>query len=425
MPQWQLAWVKLLLVVLIGSDCGWARVTAAFQAVSGQRRHHYVPVDAIVLVVEPRSVLDVATVRQIDGLVEQRAAARWAGDYERADAVRAQLDNVPLLLHGGSNDNNNLLTLTIRDEPRRDGGGSQWSLVYHHTENSNTSNNNQQQEQPPRTVLHVAHAALGLAVSCAERGVAVPPKQLEALVESAVEQLEQWRQLDRELRDENGASIVSWDKLQSLLINDNHDSGISPLSCWKAVHTHLRGRKAADAAFWFAVAGCDDCRIFDLLAHVSAQELQRFGDRCSAQDVYQIVERLAAAGVRPNDRHAFETIARQCLETNDSKAAAADNDALLDLHSDRAALLLWRFSNSCSVSDPVSSTYCEWRYTKSRWKFAAPAISTRRIHGDTRAASTSCWFVANQRWRTVAAIQLRGCCRLDAIDGLSRGWLST
>ena len=72
----------------------------------------------------------------------------------------------------------------------------------------------------------------------------------------------------------------------------------------------LRGRKAADAAFWFALAGVQEREedfvdgqkfsLFDALTFICMDELRRFGKRasCRATDVMHMVERIAASGVQ-------------------------------------------------------------------------------------------------------------------------------
>ena len=165
-------------------------------------------------------------------------------------------------------------------------------------------------------------------------------------------------------------------------------------------HHELDGRKAADAAFWFALAGIQEEDIFRRLADIAARELVRFGHRssCRTKDVFQILDRFAAAGLK---RHTtLETVARECLllknrkqqqqqeedemilihdddilsssssssssspETVDNNDSTSTNkkkesnkhspqqdeqqdfsNDLLDFHSDRPLLLLWKFSS--------------------------------------------------------------------------------
>ena len=70
----------------------------------------------------------------------------------------------------------------------------------------------------------------------------------------------------------------------------------------------LHGRKAADAAFLFALAGVRCGDLFDRLAHDTEMELLRFGLRksCRFQDILTMCERLAIAGVS-SDSSVFGT----------------------------------------------------------------------------------------------------------------------
>ena len=109
----------------------------------------------------------------------------------------------------------------------------------------------------------------------------------------------------------------------------------------------MRGRKAADAAFWFALAGVKDQRVLDLLADVCRKELERFGTNssCRVKDITQMMDRFAACGLQ----HAgLERVAKDCLtqkltgNVDTSQTILTEN--LLDLHSDRCLLMLWKFA---------------------------------------------------------------------------------
>ena len=64
----------------------------------------------------------------------------------------------------------------------------------------------------------------------------------------------------------------------------------------------LMGRKAADAAFWFALAGVAEPEIFGALAGVAEREIERFGRResCRPKDIVTIARKLTVAGVDPS-----------------------------------------------------------------------------------------------------------------------------
>ena len=86
---------------------------------------------------------------RLSTLVDQRAQARWEGNYTHADVLRDRIGQVQLP-HG--------FEVSIQDFPRKEGGGSSWELLYNI-------------DIPPmegETVLQLAHSALGLAVSSSE-----------------------------------------------------------------------------------------------------------------------------------------------------------------------------------------------------------------------------------------------------------------
>ena len=243
------------------------------------------------------SLLSQDQIDQVSSLVERRARARWEGDYQQADILRAELQDYPLL-----EDSN--LSILLQDVPRNDGGGCTWTVVRNN--NNDTSSSSLLLEGT--TVLQLAHAALGLAIASSEQGISVNKEQLDGLVQEACTRLTQ-----------------------------------SP-----NVELELRGRKAADAAFWFALAGVSPSdELLTKLADIAASELNRFGSRksCRAKDVYQIMERLTAAGLRyhPN----LQTAAMSALagkKEKDNSRINNNNNNLLDFHSDRCLLMIWKFS---------------------------------------------------------------------------------
>jgi len=132
--------------------------------------------------------------------------------------------------------------------------------------------------------------------------------------------------------------------------------------------TDLRGRKAADAAFWFALAGVTDREVtlssdvnslrfslFDALTIISIIELRRFGKKstCRALDIMHIMERIFAAGITGNFANRLQKLAVECLEVKDidsvshlelKKNMSLFRDGKFGLHSDRPLLWIWRFS---------------------------------------------------------------------------------
>jgi SAM-dependent methyltransferase len=248
----------------------------------------------------------------IRNIVQNRSTARWEGDYERADALKQQLHC--MLLPDG-------MTLSIEDLPRCQGGRSTWHLVYKAIDDD-------EEEFEGPTVLQLAHAALGLAVACSQKTVTPHQKEqeLERLVQRAKETLLEWKSVHLG----RGGST-------------SHPS--SRGAGWRVVETTLGGRKSADAAFWFALAGATDQQVMDLLADVCMKEMERFGTNpsCRIKDITQMMDRFAACGVQHTG---LERVAKESLATklagNDDTSILTEN--LLDLHSDRCLLMLWKFA---------------------------------------------------------------------------------
>jgi tRNA G46 methylase TrmB len=278
----------------------------------------------VVVIVDPETVLDHKVAIHISSLIHLRAAARWQGEYSLADEYRQQIDKLSLPDH---------FRIVITDNPRDNGGGSSWSLTY------NVPIAGADMDRRP-SVLNLAHKALGLSISHADRGRTVPADTLAMVVMQAKEQLSKWSVIDRELRMSSkiGMYAVSLSKL----MDHSHESNKNALLCWSAVERDLSGRKAADAAFWFAIAGVTDSELFHLLTSVCAKELQRFGDRrsCRPKDVLAIVERLAAAGITNVVHNDLEGTVRHCLATK----SVPTSDAVLSLHADHCAAMIWNFS---------------------------------------------------------------------------------
>lgn len=221
---------------------------------------------------------------RLSTLVGRRADARARGDYATADSIKNEIYRSVSLPQD--------VVLQIHDVPRRDGGGSTWKLVRDAT------------LMEGQTVLQLAHAALGIAVA-SSKGRPHSTRDVDFLVKQAKERLDK-----REL-----------------------------------VEFELKGRKAADASFWFALAGVTDPDLFDALTEISGKELRRYGTRpsCRAKDIWHVLERLAAAGVQSDKT--VEQAAATALQSKHNRASNGQNaTSLLDFHSDRCLLMIWKFS---------------------------------------------------------------------------------
>ena len=300
-------------------------------------------------------LLDPETTSQIQTLLEQRAKARWNGDYVEADGLR---DRLLLTVSDDEDDPQQAkdkllpdgLTLWLQDLPRTQGGGTQWKVVLLEEEQS---------KDPPEllpgpTVLQLAHAALGLAV---EHSTHIHLQRALKATTTTTTSLSNESDDDDDMPQggfiSNRHIAVSYrEQLQSIVnqIRDRLDHQSKA-----AVAYELAGRKAADAAFWLALAGVSDDDddddsarvIYSKLIDVATQELKRFGDRpsCRVKDVHQILERFAAAGIQKSSPELLE-VAQRCLELKEQGSSKSDTDikSMLDFHSDRSLLLIWKFS---------------------------------------------------------------------------------
>ena len=116
--------------------------------------------------------------------------------------------------------------------------------------------------------------------------------------------------------------------------------------------TDIRGRTCADTAFTLALAGVTDEDLYDTLSKITLLELRRVGGRKSrrGKDILQIVEKLAASGVRGgNAEEAFRVAAGHLAEKGPHLDPARDDLATphrFGLLSQRPLIWLWRYSSS-------------------------------------------------------------------------------
>jgi len=238
---------------------------------------------------------------EIDALVARRADARASGDYRLADSIRSQIEAcTERIISPG-------YQIELKDIPRKDGGGS--NVVPQLKESIERS-------ERGASVLQLSHIALGHAIVSAEKDVALDGQVLDDIVIQALARIET-----------TGAA-------------------------------ELRGRKAADAAFWFALSGASSpnaVELFDSLTRIAIDELERFGNKpsCRAKDVMHIAERLYATGITGDPSKQLSNIAAKCLIGKDFRGQNTSTKTgvieLLqrnefDLHCDKPLLWLWRFS---------------------------------------------------------------------------------
>jgi hypothetical protein len=289
----------------------------------------------------------------IESLVHERSQARWEGNYKRADEIRLAIDCITVgitwrtilertnttlerddLLTGNLDDVQNF-TVAITDVPRSEGGQSSWELIpcAEGIKSMPTEDN----------VLQLAHAALGMTVSMSEQGLCVKDDEFNRLIAKANHRLK---------------------------ILTKRKAIVKFLS---GTASELHGRKAADAALWFALAGVtndaeSDIRLYDKLISIATDELIRFGGNksCRSKDILHIVERIAMSGSVGPFAQRLYMIAADFLEEktkcNESENHSDSNeeeietnvdyqsiikslrDSSFGLHSNRSLLGLWRFS---------------------------------------------------------------------------------
>lgn len=250
----------------------------------------------------------------VDNLVKQRSFARERGDYQLADILRDTINEISE--NGGCACKVPTgYRIEVKDIPRAEGGGSTWTLQPRLKLQETITNHKN------TTVLGLAHTAIGLASSCSDRGIPVDNERLNEIVVDAK---------------------------QRLLSTGEQE---------------LRGRKAADAAFWFALAGVQEREedfvdgqnfsLFDALTFICTEELKRFGSRssCRATDILHMIERIAASGVNNDIFITLQKTAAECLESKDPEEICDFMNVIstlkqgkFSLHSERSLLWIWRFS---------------------------------------------------------------------------------
>ena len=121
-----------------------------------------------------------------------------------------------------------------------------------------------------------------------------------------------------------------------------------------SIISEMQGRKFADAAFDFSLAGVTSTELYDLLLSGAMTEMVRYGHRksCRAVDILQVVERLAVAGVVDQDffrlaagKLQHKVINRELQESGPLAAAISRlSSGNFNLFSDMPLIWLWRFS---------------------------------------------------------------------------------
>ena len=239
---------------------------------------------------------------QIDSLVAERTEHRLRRCYEAADQILTQLKleyNVEVI-----------------DIPYKLGGQSTWRHI-----------------PPPLAPMSINR------ISVTGDNVTEVEDNLMLMAHNAYVQLK-----SGEISE---ASIV--EKCLYLLHCAEYKKFMNP-----SIISEMQGRKFADAAFDFSLAGVTSTELYDLLLSGAMAEMVRYGHRksCRAVDILQVVERLAVAGVVNQNffRLAAEKLQYKVMnqELHESASFSAAIDRLssgsFNLFSDMPLLWLWRFS---------------------------------------------------------------------------------
>lgn len=268
--------------------------------------------------VDADSILDPDLAKELTDLIDKRSKARWSGDYFLADKIRNDIKQFEQNLLPEQ------LRLVITDIARGKGGGSSWSIIYNINERDDAA-------KTP-SVLQLAHKALGIAVFHSERELINFSDKLKQIESAAKAQLVGWRiwcdRRDAKFHVSNAGIVAPCD-------DSIH---------WISVEQGLSGRKAADAAFCFAMAGSVDQDLFALLTQVCVKELRRFGARssCRAKDIMSIVERLAAAGVTESDNDDLLDAIKSALRAKGDESQFEPK--YLNMHRKNTGLVIWKQS---------------------------------------------------------------------------------
>jgi hypothetical protein len=247
-------------------------------------------------------VLSTTLKSQIDSLVAERTQHRLSRCYEAADKILSQLKfqyNVEVI-----------------DSPFKSGGQSTWRHI-----------------PPPLafTDINVNNVISDNVMEIEEN--------LMMMARNAYVQMK-----SGEISE---ASIV--EKCSHILRSAEHKKFMD-----SSIISEMQGRKFADAAFDFSLAGVTSTILYDFLLSGAMTEMVRYGHRksCRAVDILQVVERLAVAGVVDQNffRLAAEKLQHKVVnrELQESGPFAAAISRLssgnFNLFSDMPLIWLWRFS---------------------------------------------------------------------------------
>jgi hypothetical protein len=239
---------------------------------------------------------------EIEALVIERAKLRLERNYNAADSIKEKL--------------NLQYNIEITDLPYKAGGHSTWRYVESHfSENESKSEVTVNEVELQESLMWLAGSAYEL-ISSKERSE-------ESVVDSSI-------------------SIL------------HHTAFFASRESGPAKIKEMQGRKFADAAFKFSLAGISSNDLYEMLLKGASSEIKRYGQRnsCRPTDILQVVERLAVAGILNQDlyQHAskvllYKTERRTLAKSLQYEAAITMlSSGEFSIFSDMPLLWLWRFA---------------------------------------------------------------------------------
>jgi SAM-dependent methyltransferase len=252
---------------------------------------------------ESEATLSATTRRIIDGLVLERMQYRLDRNYIAADRILSTLK----LEH----------SIEVTDYPYKSGGHSTWRYVASPTSESGSeietdgSSNVDDMMKDGESLMNIARNAYA---------------NLNAGIKT-----------DREIVDSS---------LRLLRLAD-YDKFLDP-----GYVKEMQGRKFADAAFYFSLAGITSTDLYSLLLAGAVAEIRRYGNRksCRPVDILHVVERLAVAGILDQEVYglAAAMLENKIEATGQSgpfsRAISRLSSGSFTLFSDMPLMWLWRFS---------------------------------------------------------------------------------
>jgi len=349
-----------------------------------------------------RRLLSGAEFERMDELVRERSRARSEGNYALADELKNEITGFAAGLAAavvgldGEGGGGGGFELLLRDIPRKSGGGSRWTLVP-------AARPLDEEFLSGTRILQLAHTAMGLAVEDNHHQQSQQSSQQQRTTEQT-RRHRRTKSLESLVEQARGRLEILLEETRTMEANAAAlDKDVEISTKQTMVRNELGGRTAADAALWFALAGCRDTALFHGLADIASWELNRFGQRpsCRSKNIYQILERFAAAGLKRHEK--LEQIALECLLEKEKEeeeerrgergVAGVESDGdgddknpssllLLNLHSDRSLLLIWKFASKQKKQQAFLRT------AKKNWEQYREAEMGNEIPTETVADST-------------------------------------